>query len=93
MSWSPLSIRMGSVFGIRGSLEAEFHFWLQMNEKIPIIGQSRTTPGREVKVFSTMRAFTFAYETREIVIISSRRACSTHFRGVSASEIYRDCAP
>ena len=55
-SLSPLSISIGSVLGIRGNLEAEFHFWRQMNEKTPMMGQSRTTPGREVKVFSTMSA-------------------------------------
>lgn len=48
---------IGSAFGIWGSLEAEFHFWRQMNEKIPIMGQPRTTPGIEVKVFSMMSAF------------------------------------
>ena len=54
---SPLSMSIGSAFGIRGSLETESHFWRQMNEKIPIMGQPRTTPGSEVKVFSTMSAF------------------------------------
>lgn len=57
-SMSPLSMSIGSVFGIRGTFEAEFHLWRHMNENIPIMGQSRTTPGSEVNVFSTMSAVT-----------------------------------
>jgi hypothetical protein len=48
---------IGSAFGIRGNLEAEFHFWKQRNEKIPTMGQPWTTSGSEVKVFSMMSAF------------------------------------
>jgi len=54
LSWRPLSMRIGTVGGISRILANESHFWLHRKENQPIIGKSRTAPGREVNVFSMM---------------------------------------
>jgi len=47
-------MRIGTVGGISRILANESHFWLHRKENQPIIGKSRTAPGREVNVFSMM---------------------------------------